>query len=461
MKIKISVLSSIIICGLTACSSTLSKHDIQYPESYRVDLLKYSDKQTESITNWWEQFNTPLLIELISSAQLKSPDLASAVVNIKNYELSVISTQSKNIPSLDFNSSGTKSLSSPNLHENTTSQYGFRTSWELDLFQKNANASTANSKRLNAAKSSWHDARTLVAAQTAKSFFNYKYCNNYVVVSEMEYRSKLKQHELIKLNIKAGLDSPSSENLSTARLNNIEIEIESKKTECLSELKGLVALTGIEEQELQNKLNNETLHDYTLFIPISIPSDLITQRPDVYAAKMEIEASIANHSSVSAEKYPSLSFTGNIGSMNMSSMGSTFNGNVWSIGPISISLPIFDGGVQKTKESLAVAQYNKATIVFDSVLRNAIKDVEVSLLTLQNTNFKLTKLKTSSENYKLYLNNIELKYKAGLVNLTTLEDARISYFTSLKTIVDNDKQRVSNWIDLYKAVGGSFKEGTL
>ena len=163
-----------------------------------------------------------------------------------------------------------------------------------------------NQKKLQGAKAQWHDVQTLVSASAAKSYFSYKLCKEVLDNLQEDYSSRIKQQEITKLNVKVGLESKSSEYLAEARISQAKTSLVNKETECESEIKGLVALTGINEEELNKMLNQKQAMKLDFKIPKMVPGDLIEQRPDVYAAKKNLQALYDNLSLANKQRRPDM-----------------------------------------------------------------------------------------------------------------------------------------------------------
>jgi len=460
---KIFYLLPLIV--LSGCATNMIPNDykvdtpIKFNEKFNFQSSEISQKEKiKKMESWWEQFNNPFLLELIKNAQNNNPSIASSIVNLKNYEKLLVSNNARNTPTI---SSSLSSLhSGTNVSSNTVSQLGFQTSWELDLLGFNALNIKANELQLDGAKAQWHEARTLVAAEVARSYFNYHFCATNVKILERDYDSIIKQNYITDLNVKAGFESKSSLFLSNAGLAQAKNNLTSGQAQCNIEIKSLVALTDISEDDLITGLNKDKSNiqeisegnNLGFFLPISIPGELITQRPDVFSSQQNLQAAVLKLATARGESFPKISISGNI-STNISSSNL---GTSWNIGPLSITLPIFDGGIIKANEAIYNAQYEQAKIEFSSKIRIAIKEVEIALINLNSTEEKNKLNKTSVDGYQKFYKSILAKYEAGLSSLFELEDSRRTYLNSLSFQLSSQKERFNAWIDLYKALGGGF-----
>lgn len=460
MKIKfksryIVVLSAMMLGGCASFDALMPESDIGLKSKFsNEDVLK--EEKMSSLNNWWSQFEDPVLMKIIAQAQINSPTISSAVLNIKSYEFNLGLNRANDLPRIGLGGSMNRSSSMSGDISNSAS-IGLQTSWELDLFNKFGTEKKMNQKKLQGAKAQWHDAQTLVAASAAKSYFSYKLCKEILDNLNEDYSSRIKQQEITKLNVKVGLESKSSEYLAEARISQAKTSLVNKETECESEIKGLVALTDIKEDELKKLLNQKTPIRLDFKIPKMVPGDLIEQRPDVYSAKKNLQALYDNLSLANKQRLPSISINGNISSNYVASAGFSKNGTTWSVGPLSINLPIFDNGRIKANETFASDQIENQKVVFSNNVRQAVKEVEVALLNLSKIDEKSSLIELSVDNYEKLYDSTLKKYEVGLSNLYELEDAKISYLNAKNQKVGNKKEILNYWIDLYKAVGGGFK----
>lgn len=457
---KRKIITLLMLQTLVGCSTTATNNKLLTPEVIKSDFdnAQVLNQKNTDLKKFWEQFNSPGLNDLISAAQDKSPDIYSALINIKSYENTAYTYQSKNRPNVNLNSSIARNISKSDTNTYSTSRdLGFQTAWELDLFNKNGLNQKSNQLLSQGAKASWHDARVLIAANTAKSYFTYQMCQSNLGLLKQDLKAKEDQDKITKLNVDAGLESKSSQYLSEATVYTAKQSIISQEISCLTEKKGLVALTGLSEEKVISILEKEPNFDFKISIPKIVPGQLLTQRPDVYNAKKELESQLLTEKAVSLEKYPTISLSGNIGLSSSVSNGITSNGKTIGIGPLSISLPILDNGEQKRKEELYSMKTQYAQLTLENNVRTAIKEVEVLLASLARDSETTNLLEKAKINYeKSYEATLE-KYKVGISSLYELQTDKSSYLNSQISQNNYKTQTIANWIDLYKAIGGGFQ----
>ncbi|MEP6791550.1 MAG: efflux transporter outer membrane subunit, partial [Ramlibacter sp.] len=298
------------------------------------------------LTRWWQQFNDPLLVQLIESAQTLSPTVASARSRIEQARATRVATRAALLPTLDAQASAQRGNTQPPVPLATTTQLGLQAGWEIDLFGANRNAARAAQSRLEGAQAGWHDARVSVAAETANSYLALRTCERQLGVVTNDATSRAETARLADLTAQAGFTAPASAALARASAAEGSARATQQKALCDVEVKTLVALSGLAEPQLRRQLavpwQEPTLA--SLLTVTSVPARVIAQRSDVYQAELEVAAASADVGNAQAQRFPRLTLSGSIAAVSVRSGGTTTDLDTWSIGPLALTLPLFDGG---------------------------------------------------------------------------------------------------------------------
>ncbi len=188
----------------------------------------------------------------------------------------------------------------------------------------------------------------------------------------------------------------------------------------------------------------------------SVPAEVISQRPDIYAAAREVTAASADANEAQAQRWPRITLSGNISASSMKTSGVNTDGSTWSIGPVAITVPLFDGGSRRANAEAARIRYDIAITLYAARLREAIQEVENALVTLQSTATRNMDADIAETGFERSFQATESSYKAGIVSLFDLEDARRSLISAKTTSIELQRERIAAWIALYRAVGGGW-----
>ena len=424
------------------------------------------DGSVSNLANWWQQFNDPLLVQLIDAAQSVSADVASAKARIVEAQTAVIVDAAESQPNVTLDGSATHSQQGLIFPPSTNIGAALNAKWELDVWGKAAAARSAEEAQLTGKKALWHDARIIVAAETARQYSNYRLCENLIMVAKNNAASTSETARLSNLTAKAGFLAPASASQAEAQAADASNLLKKQQLQCTLMVKAMVALSAMPEPDLQAALDKTSgvMPIPTGIMVDTVPAKTLAQRPDVLNAERNVAAASFEIESVKKERYPSLSLAGNIGwGFDNSTKGFTqgrqrraSDGFTWSIGPVAISIPIFDAGVRKANVNQARAQYSAAKSVYESVARNAVREVEEALTTLNSTAMRLEDVTKANNGFKASFDATDTRFKANLANLFELEEARRAYLQAQNNVLALENERVLAWISLYRAMGGGW-----
>jgi outer membrane protein, multidrug efflux system len=416
---------------------------------------------------WWQQFEDPVLTDLIDSAQRGSASLAQAAARIERARADAIAANAMSNPSLDGTAGLNRSAFSfggPAVLRSQAS-VGLQSSWEIDLFGGAARQRESARAQLDANVASWHDARVALAAEVANTYANYRLCEFQVELARADGASRNETARLTAITAGAGLQSPANAALARASAADGAANLLQKQAQCEIDIKGLVSLTALDEPALRARLARAPgtppqLPKPARFAVDAVPARLLAQRPDIAAAERELAAASADIGVAEADRYPRLSLAGNITPTRSRLDGSpTISVTTWSIGP-SLTLPLLDGGRRAANADAARAQYAAAEAAYRGKVRNAVREVEEAMVRLASVAERMKDTAAAAAGYRESLEGARTRQRAGLASLIELEDARRTSYAADAAVVALEYEGVSAWISLYRAAGGGW-DGTL
>ena len=424
------------------------------------------DGNVSNLANWWQQFNDSLLVQLIESSQNVSSDVATAKAKIVEAHSAVIIDNAESQPNVTADATASYGKDSLLFPTKGSAGIGLNAKWELDVWGKTKAAINSEQALLTGKKALWHDARIIVAAETARQYVNYRLCENLTTAAKSNVESASQTARLSDLTSKAGFLAPASAIQAIAQAAEAANLLKKQQLQCVLIVKAMVALTAMPEPDLQAALDKTAgVMPKPAGIKVdSVPAKTLAQRPDVLNAERNVSAASFEIDSVEKERYPTLSLAGNIGwGFDTASSGFTTgrqrratDGITWSIGPVAISIPIFDAGVRKANANQAKAQYVAAKSIYESVARNAVREVEEALATLNSSAQRLDDVSKAAEGFQASFDATDTRFKANLANLFELEEARRANLQAQNNVFLLENDRVQAWILLYRALGGGW-----
>lgn len=411
---------------------------------------------TADLRSWWQQWNDPLLVELVESAQTANPTVASAASRIRQARAARVAAGAALLPSLDASGAASRGNSQPPAPLATTVQAGLQTAWEIDLFGGNRATADAAQARLEGANAGWHEARVSVAAETANSYVSLRTCERQLAVANNDARSRAETARLSELSARAGFTAPATAALARASAAEGSARATQQRALCELEVKALVALTALAEPRLRQKLTAAWQEPAQSLAVSSVPAQALAQRPDIYQAEREVAAAAADVGGARAQRYPRLSLSGSIAAGIARVGGVSTDLQTWSIGPLALTVPLFDGGRREANVDAAQARYEEAAALYGARVRQAVREVEEALVNIESARARGEDARVAAEDFRVSFVATEARYRSGLASLVELEDARRTALAAEMALVGLQRERAAAWIALYRALGGGW-----
>jgi NodT family efflux transporter outer membrane factor (OMF) lipoprotein len=201
-----------------------------------------------------------------------------------------------------------------------------------------------------------------------------------------------------------------------------------------------------------------TLNSLTLpsDLPLSLPSALVEQRPDVLQAQANMHAASAEIGVATANRLPNITLTGNAGS-NALAIGQLFGPGTgfWNIGAALLA-PIFDGGTRLHQQRAAVATYKQSAEQYRGTVLTAFQNVADTLAAMQHDAETLKATAAAADAAKTSLDLARLQYKDGYAAYLSVLNADQAYQQARLALVQAEAGRFTDTAALFQALGGGW-----
>ncbi|TXT36763.1 MAG: tolC2, partial [Comamonadaceae bacterium] len=333
-----------------------------------------------------------------------------------------------------------------------------KAAWEVDLLGANRVASQAAQEQLQGSQALWHDARVSVAAEVANTYYSLSTCLQLLNLARQDAASRQQTARLAELSAQAGFTAAASAALARASAAEGSSRFTQQAAACDLNIKALVALTGMAEPYLRQKMPIALIKPAQAapFLIASVPAQALTQRPDIFAAERDVMVASAQVGAAKVKRFPSLTLNGSIGALRYNSQGTTTTLDTWSFGPLTLNLPLFDGGQRAANVVASEANYTQAVTVYRAKVRQAVREVEEALVNLQSTDARKANAEVSTQGFAESLQATQARYNQGLASLVELEEARRTSLSAQSAQLSLALERNLAWVALYRAMGGGF-----
>lgn len=193
-------------------------------------------------------------------------------------------------------------------------------------------------------------------------------------------------------------------------------------------------------------------------IPVSLPADLVRQRPDIRAAEAQLRFANAQVGVAVAQMYPTLSLTGSFGQNSLTvSRFLDSTSNIWSLAA-NLAAPIFRGGTLEAQKQEAKAAYDATLAQYQQTVLGAFQQVADALRALEHDAQTLRAQARSLQAAQQALALAETSYRAGALDYLSLLTAQVQYQTARIAYVRAQAQRYQDTAALFLALGGDWRE---
>ena len=191
-------------------------------------------------------------------------------------------------------------------------------------------------------------------------------------------------------------------------------------------------------------------------LPLSLPSELVRQRPDILAAEAQLHSSSANIGVATAAMFPSFTLSGAYGWSNNSLSNLVKNtSNIWNFGA-DVAAPIFHGGTLWFQREAAIEAYNQSLANYRQTVLSALSQVADTLRALENDAEALKSqseaLSTAEETVRL----LQANYQSGIANYLQMLVADAQYSQAKIGYLQALAQRLQDTVAFFVALGGGW-----
>ncbi|MEJ2360667.1 MAG: efflux transporter outer membrane subunit [Gammaproteobacteria bacterium] len=421
-------------------------------------------KQTLAIganisASWWMLYQSKHLDQVLNQAIDNNPDLAAARATLAQAQQTLLQARGSYYPQLDVNASARRQ-SSNNISSNTayTNLYsvGASINYNIDLFGGNRRRVEQESALLAyqhyqlAAAYLTLTGNAVTQAITIASIRQQISTVNDIIKDD-EHNLKL-----VKLKYRAGKAARSDVLSAESQLANDQVQLPSLKQQLNVAQHALSVLVG--KFPAQWPAPEFKLDEFSLpaTIPLSVPSALVRQRPDILAAESQLHADSAAIGVAASQLYPNIQLSSTLGVQSLTTANLFQSTNkFWSL-VASLTAPIFHGGELAAQKQAAIYAFRASAAKYQKTVLSAFAQVADQLRALAHDAELVDAQKNAMETSLASLKLQRLSYEAGKADLLQLLDAERAYQQARLGYARALTQRFQDSAKLFVAMGGGW-----
>lgn len=425
-----------------------------------------STSAATSSAKWWLNFNDPVLTDLENSVQRTNLDLQMATSRIEQSRALLGITESSLQPNVAANAGYSRSGLSENgqfaalgapTHASNFWQTSVDASWELDLWGRTRRASEGASAALEATEYDREAVRVAVSAELARNYLLLRGTQAQLDITQQNKVIAERALKLAESRERNGVATRFETSSARAQLATVNAMIPELTQHRNALMNSLALLLGDEPRALNAKLQPiMPLPSLPSNVPVSVPSELAHNRPDILRAEAQLHAATASVGVATADFYPRIGLKGRVGveafeSQDLTSWDSRF----FSVGP-TVYLPLFQGGQLTQRLALNEARQKNAALVYRQTVLRAWHEVDNALDAAEAQQRQHEELVISYEQNKQALEIAERGYQEGASDYLRVLTAQRNLLASQTSLNNSATNSTLTLVNLYKALGGGW-----
>lgn len=442
--------------GCTVDPSELNSSTVKAGAKYKNGS---SPRPLLSAGDWWACFNDPVLTQLIRKLEADNPSLAVALARYDSARNELGLARADRFPSVtgDVVWKRKRDSSSSVFVPPEINYSEYRTAlnlkYEIDLWGRVRKTVEAAKAEEQAAAADVAAAKLSLQAELAKQYFQLRYAD-----AEMEIlkRGVSLREENLRL-VRARVNGGEETGLGLARA---QTEVDSTKAQVYvlersrsSLFNAISALCG--EVPGQLKIPSGGIKEPPR-IPSGLPSELLTRRPDIFAADQRMAATVARIGSVKASYLPRVNLAAS-GGLSSLDLGTLFDPSslFGEIGP-EVQIPLYQAGRSGLDIGRAYANSDEAVALYRETVLKAFREVEDALSGMRFLDQEIAARRRASASSGEATRLSRTRYQGGLVSYLEVVDAENSSLNAKRSRIQAESARLVTSVQLIQALGGGW-----
>ncbi|HEY1414195.1 MAG TPA: efflux transporter outer membrane subunit [Rhodopila sp.] len=423
----------------------------------------------EQLKNWWASFNDPTLDRLVAATLGNNLDLKIASQRLIGARAARVIAASADYPHIDVGAIASDKQESntvlfPPVEWNRSNyqfyQFGFDATWEIDIFGGIRRAKQAAEADYDATIEARRAVLVSLLAELATDYATLRASQERLSIADRNVAAARASLELTEQSFTRGLGNSLDVAQAQAQLQTA-LSAQPPLRAAIGRLTHAISVLlgqppgGALEQELagsQGKIPSAPN------LPVTLPSEVIANRPDIRRAERQFAAATARIGVAVADMYPHFSIPLSL-TPETSTLSKFFRVSslAWVVG-LSATQHVYTGGALSARVQQAQEQAEEARLEYQQTVLRAFQNVEDGLIDYMTEAERDVTLKTAAADSEVAFERSTRLYKAGLTDfLNVLVNERAAYAAE-DLATKSELESISDAIALYKALGAGWQD---
>jgi len=452
---------AVLIMALTTVTGCTVGPDYVKPVLDVPDDWRYSIEDASGTVNsqWWEQFDDPVLDALINEALINNKDVRIAAARVEEFAARVDITRSGFYPQVGYDGSAGRdktALAGSNSRINDSYLAALNVGWELDVWGRIRRATEAARAQLLAEEEVRRTVILTLVSSVANSYINLRSLDYQLEIARRTLASRGETVDLFQTKYEGGVVSALEVAQIRSEYEQAAVRIPSLERQIALQENALSVLLGHNPGAIPR---GKTINDFSQPpVPAGIPSELLARRPDIQRAEQDLIAANAQIGVARSQYFPTISLSGLFGyaSDELSDLLQS-SSEIWGIGADALG-PIFTGGRISSQVRATEAVQRQALVGYAQTVQTAFQEVDDALISNVKRHEELIAQERRVAALEEYARYAQIRYDEGQVSYIEVLDSERRLFDAELLHAQSINDVYASYVILYKAMGGGWIE---
>jgi NodT family efflux transporter outer membrane factor (OMF) lipoprotein len=432
------------------------------PPAYKAGNV--TDPDVPPTLDWWRGFRSPELTQLMEEAQTVNLDIAAAVARFIQADAQARMAGAALLPSLSGNGQETYSRTSGSSASGLTNggrevvnySASLSASYQLDFWGQNRDALQAAEETAIANRFDRDVVALTTLTSVANAYFQVLASQDRIRTAQSNIASATRILNAIRDRLKAGTGTDLDVAQQESVLANQKASVPPLRQTLAQNVNALATLVS-RPPESVHVTGGSLDRIASPRVTPGLPSELLTQRPDIRRQEAQLASATANVGSARAQFFPSIQLTGQ-GGYQSSALVSLFQPHAAFFSMVGgLTQPIFDGGKILGNFEFNQAKQDELLQTYRKTVVSAFADVDNALVSIKETTakYRLEREVVAASRRAFQLSEQQLR--AGTADIVTVLNTQLTLFQAEDALWQAQLARVLAIVSLYQALGGGWE----
>ena len=454
-----------VLCLASSSGACVLTQDLPDPALDVPAQYKYAGKvDAPPSLDWWRGFRSSELTQLMEEAQTVNLDIAAAVSRIVEADAQARQAGAALLPSLSGTGQEAYSRTSGSSASGLTNggrevvnyQASLSASYQLDFWGQNRDALQTAEETAKANRFDRDTVALTTLAAVANAYFQVLASQDRLRTAQRNIASAQRILDAIRERRKAGTGTDLDVAQQESVLANQKALVPPLRQTLDQNTNALAVLVSRPPESV--RLAGGSLDRIAIpRVTPGLPSELLTQRPDIRRQEAQLASATANIGNARAQFFPTIQLTGN-GGYQSSALVSLFQPHAAFFQLVgSATQPIFDGGKILGNFEYAKARQDELLQTYRKTIVQAFTDVDNALFSIKQTTIKLQLQRDVVNASRRAFDLAEQQLRAGTADIVTVLNTQLTLFQAEDNLSQAQLARLLAIVSLYQALGGGWE----